>query len=167
MKKNYLNIQKTCVYVVNILALSFSTVVNADSYTELTSDLHSCSQIGQKLKRVACYDEIAENHTLDKSVKPKEIKSTSSEVTDFGIAKIESTLKGEPALIDEVVEIKEYSPNKRLITLSSGQVWKQMLSGRFLVREKDSIKIYKKGGRKNYTLSVEGRKASIQVERIR
>ena len=66
-----------------------------------------------------------------------------------------------------VSELKEYVPNRYLITLENGQVWRQMVGGKYELRVGHNVRIYPSRWGKSFRLSVEGFKGFIQVERVR
>ena len=66
-----------------------------------------------------------------------------------------------------ISELKEYVPNRYLITLENGQVWRQMVGEKYELRVGHNVRIYPSRWGKSFRLSVEGFKGFIQVERVR
>ena len=66
-----------------------------------------------------------------------------------------------------ISELKEYVPNRYLITLENGQVWRQMVGEKYELRVGNNVSIYPSRWGKSFRLSVEGFKGFIQVERVR
>lgn len=87
-------------------------------------------------------------------------------VEQFGLATIEISEEGKQEYIDKVIGIKSLTTNKKTITLSSGQIWRQMISKRLFIKKGDVVRITKIGSRKSFRLTVESRPGFIQVERI-
>lgn len=153
------------------------TVVSVQSAvadeTIFTVDLRACSAIKKIAERVSCYDELAEiqasksEPTLNANAATTLENNSNLETNQFGLEKKEIKSQSSEELIARVVESKEISPNKRLITLANGQVWRQMLAENFLIRPNDSVRIYKKSSKRYFRLSVEGRSKFIQVQRVK
>lgn len=81
-------------------------------------------------------------------------------------ARLETGRDGESALLDTVVKVESLRPNQLTLTLASGQVWRQMLPGRFPLRAGDAVRIYPTRWGKSYRLSSAAAPGFIQVERI-
>lgn len=87
-------------------------------------------------------------------------------VAGFGQeAKVETNEEGTDALVDTVTALKRVEPTKWLITLSSGQVWRQTVGKTFMIREGETVRITPSGWGKAFRLSVAGRSSFIQVSR--
>ena len=52
------------------------------------------------------------------------------------------------------------------LTLSSGQVWRQMIDGQFLLRAGDKVHIAPNPWGNSFRLTVEGRAGFIQVQKL-
>lgn len=66
-----------------------------------------------------------------------------------------------------IESFREISPNQYLITLTNGQVWRQMHSDRYNIREGHAVRIYPTRWGSAYRLTVEELKGFIQVERVK
>jgi len=87
-------------------------------------------------------------------------------VAGFGQqAKVETSEEGTDALVDTVTALKRVEPTKWLITLASGQVWRQTVGKTFMIREGETVRITASGWGNSFRLSVEGRSSFIQVSR--
>lgn len=169
MKTHHFNYHHCCFFWFFAVATSNSTFAETISYEKLLEDLRICAIIDNQHSRIQCYDNLAQSITIGDSANqkfPNEKSESGQKIIDFGIARIEPNPNNGEALVDKVVAVHEYAPNKKLIKLSSGQVWKQMLAQRFNIAKQETVRIYKKGSRESFILSVEGRNTSIQVERI-
>ena len=74
--------------------------------------------------------------------------------------------KGEEELIGRVTSLDK-GPNGWIITLEQGQVWRQMISKRFQLREGQQVRIYPTIWGKSYRLTLVDGGGFIQVERVR
>lgn len=74
--------------------------------------------------------------------------------------------KGKEELIGRVTSLDK-GPNGWIITLEHGQVWRQMISKRFQLREGQEVRIYPTMWGKSFRLTLVDGAGFIQVERIR
>jgi hypothetical protein len=73
----------------------------------------------------------------------------------------------EEVLYSSIAELSETVPNSHLITLSNGQVWRQVRpDSRYRMKVGHEVRIYPSRWGKDYRLSVEELRGFIQVERI-
>lgn len=88
-------------------------------------------------------------------------------VATFGqpAARVESDPEGTEVLVDSVAEARRVEPTKWLLTLKSGQVWRQSVGKSYLIRPGDTVRISPTSWGSDYRLSVEGRRGYIQVTR--
>ena len=110
-------------------------------------------------------------HAATSQSSPAPATSTdSSRIAAFGAAIGKALLQtgndGQEMLLDTVTTAKYYKPDIWQVTLSSGQIWRQMNARDFTMRAGDKVQIYPSGWGKSYRLSVEGRSGFIQVERL-
>jgi hypothetical protein len=94
----------------------------------------------------------------------------SSRIAAFGAAigkaLLQTDTDGQEMLLDTVTAAKYYKPDIWQVTLSSGQIWRQMNARDFSLRVGDKVQIFPSGWGKSYRLTVEGRSGFIQVERL-
>ncbi|MBN1832411.1 MAG: hypothetical protein JW896_09895 [Deltaproteobacteria bacterium] len=75
-----------------------------------------------------------------------------------GLVELHSTIKG----------LKEIRPFCYLITLENGQIWRQMVAERYRLKVGHNVRIYPtRWSKKDFRLSAEGLKGTIQVQRER
>ena len=93
------------------------------------------------------------------------------DISSFGQApeqaRVETLEDGEKALVDTITEIKRLDSTRVLITLASGQVWRQTVGKRYLLREGDTVRITASDWGNDYRLSADGKRGYIQVSRTR
>jgi len=93
------------------------------------------------------------------------------DISSFGQApeqaRVETLEDGEKALVDTITEIKRLDSTRVLITLASGQVWRQTVGKRYLLREGDTVRITASDWGNDYRLSADGKRGYIQVNRAR
>lgn len=96
--------------------------------------------------------------------------SDSSRIAAFGAAiskaLLQTDTEGKEMLLDVVTSARFYKQDIWQITLSSGQIWRQVNARIFSLREGDKVQIAPSGWGKSYRLTVEGRSGFIQVERL-
>jgi hypothetical protein len=66
-----------------------------------------------------------------------------------------------------VVDLTEFKPEVWTITLDNGQVWRQLYTQRYNLREGDKITIYRKEGALQFRLEAERFSGMIRVERVK
>jgi hypothetical protein len=66
-----------------------------------------------------------------------------------------------------ISKLKEYLPQRFLVTLENGQVWRQMVGKSYRLKVGHKVRIYPSRWGKSFRLSAEGLKGFIQVERVR
>jgi hypothetical protein len=82
-------------------------------------------------------------------------------------AKVLNAEDGQQELADTIKTIKLVQPEIREITLSSGQVWRQMHSQVYRLLPGDDVRIKPSGWGESYRLTVERLNGFIQVQRVR
>lgn len=80
-------------------------------------------------------------------------------------AKVEES-KGVQTLTDTIASLKQNAAHMWVITLSSGQVWRQMYTQNYNLEAGDKVKIYPSGWGDAYRLTTERLGSFIQVQRI-
>lgn len=70
-------------------------------------------------------------------------------------------------MAERVAELAYYKPDVLTITLSNGQIWRQLYASRFNLRVGDDIHIYRSSGNQQYRLEAERFNGIIRVERLR
>lgn len=95
------------------------------------------------------------------------IASEPTPVAEFGqtAARVEPDAEGAETLVDRVVEARRVEPTKWLLTLQSGQLWRQSVGKSYVIRPGDTVRISPSSWGTDYRLSVEGRRGYIQVTR--
>jgi len=95
-----------------------------------------------------------------------------SDVDNFGLnsesgARVVQDEDGKAELTDMVTAVEQVGPSLALITLQSGQQWRQSISKRYLVEAGDEVRIYPSMWGNAYRLSVKRLGGFIQVERVK
>lgn len=167
----------------------FTGIVLAQSPDNVVDYLKQCRGIDQEKARLACYDTIidqaglnspARNNTqtlreenrrileeMDLLRRQQGSTQSSSRVEEFGrqSAKVIET-DGREELYDRIARL-DRTNSGWLITLEQGQVWRQVISKRFNLKEGHEVRIYPTNWGDSYRLSVvDGPVGYIQVERI-
>jgi hypothetical protein len=105
-------------------------------------------------------------HAATRATAPA-VASEPTPVAEFGqpAARVEPDAEGAEILIDRVVEARRVEPTKWLLTLQSGQLWRQSVGKSYVIRPGDTVRISPSSWGSDYRLSVEGRRGYIQVTR--
>ena len=93
-------------------------------------------------------------------------------VADFGrqaqeSARLVTGEDEESELHDEITALEQSGPNRWLVTLSSGQVWRQMEGKPYRLRVGDEVRIYQTFWGNAYRLTAPRLASFIQVERVK
>ena len=154
----------------------------------LDAALLECLGLTDNLARLTCYDNLARGRQSNDTAQAQQPASTpvatntavaptpapapavASEptpVAEFGqpAARVEPDAEGAEILIDRVVEARRVEPTKWLLTLQSGQLWRQSVGKSYVIRPGDTVRISPSSWGSDYRLSVEGRRGYIQVTR--
>jgi hypothetical protein len=93
-----------------------------------------------------------------------------SEVDSFGrnsdSAQVREDEEGRAELVDTVASIEQLGPKMMLVTLESGQQWRQMLTKRYPLRVGDEVRIYSTRWGSSYRLSADRLDGYVQVKRV-
>lgn len=156
----------------------------------LTDALRACLGLTDNLARLTCYDELARQVpaaaaaaiTAPAAAPADPVPATPTasvaetatvaapertSVATFGqpAARVELAAEGGEVLVDTIVEARRVEPTKWLLTLRSGQVWRQSVGKSYLIRPGDKVRIQASSWGSDFRLSVDGRRGYIQVKR--
>lgn len=98
---------------------------------------------------------------------PVVINSTADNFGRESAAEIRKNKDGGDEMFATIAEVKEIAPNKRLITLTNGQVWRQINSERYALASEQTVRIFPTNWGNSYRLAVERLGGFIQVERVK
>ncbi|MDG2175081.1 MAG: hypothetical protein P8M72_02935 [Gammaproteobacteria bacterium] len=104
------------------------------------------------------------------NVEPESEKVAEDRVENFGLeqnARIVVNAEGFDELFDVVTDLEMVRPNMVLITLASGQVWRQIHAKRFNLRKGDEVRIYSSAWGEDYRLVTERLNGFIQIGRVK
>ena len=160
----------------------------------LTVDVSPCVNIKSAIERLDCYDELAHQARQTRSdreavdlIEPEaavvqrspaveqvpvteRAKSEIGRVTEENFGLPPEKREDETDLIElhaTISKLEEYIPDRYLITLENGQVWRQMVAKRYQLRVGYNVRIYPMRWGESFRLSAEGKEGFIQVERVR
>lgn len=137
---------------------------------DLVSDMHQCANIKYGRDRLRCFDALASD--LHKYIAPPPVagepvaKPPVARKTDFGME--HELAKATPQSVRASISgpFKGWS-GKTEFKLDNGQVWRQLVSGKFRVNL-DSPKVtIEKGMFGGYYLKVDGYNKTVRVRRIK
>lgn len=172
------------------LVCIFSTQVQAGS---LQASLKTCAQQNDSLKRLVCYDELAQSvalvHTEASKVVPTINKktdtmaSTSQQVTavpavdsaatpekaekTFGAERVYAKKEQVEEVRFTVQSVTKNARGKLKITFENGQVWQQKDSGAFTKFSPGEIAVIKRGVFDSFYMKKENSNRTIRVKRIK
>lgn len=157
-------------------------------------DISDCRVIVDRLERFACYENLGDTARPAApvratqpaepapAVRPPQRTETvpavppraqaAAEVENFGrntetamLRVIEGT-DGKTELLDTVAGLSQPIPNTWVVTLQSGQTWRQTTGKRYALREGDEVRIYPTRWGNAYRLTASRLSGYIQVERV-
>lgn len=94
------------------------------------------------------------------------LESSSADKARKTTARVLNTENDEQELVDTIAGLQQRMPNKWTVTLASGQVWQQVNSSLYKLREGQEIRIYPSPFGGSYRMSAEGINGFIQVTRV-
>ena len=152
-------------------------------------DISQCRAIENAVERFRCYEELGHGGGPDggaQAPSPAAPAAPAAEeegepapapspnaatVEDFGRepsgARLEKDAEGRTEMRDTIASYERIMPNRYEITLSSGQVWRQVEDDPYYLEEGAEVRIYPTRWGTHYRLSQEGVNSYIQVKRIR
>lgn len=131
----------------------------------LPDALRQCLAVVDDPARLACYDSLARTRT---AAPARQDAALPDRVESFGqpAAQVVSSDDSTETLIDIVSEARRLEPTRWLLTLQSGQVWRQTVGKSYLIRPGDQVRISSSSWGSDFRLSVDGRRGYIQVSRV-
>jgi hypothetical protein len=152
-----------------LLVLSVFASMVAPHISAQVVDISTCREIQDRLARFDCYENLDEAQVVRQS-QPDEVPAE-QEVAGFGreetrTAAVVSGDNNEKQLRDTIAALEQMGPNIWTITLSSGQVWRQMEGKPYRLEVGDSVRIYQSFWGKSYRLTAPRLASFIQVQRI-
>ena len=122
--------------------------------------------------RLACYDALAAaaRHKVGSAAPPAAAtKPSSSEVASFGTpaARVVERDDGRQELHDKINALQRTPAGAWIVTLASGQVWRQTVPEHFNLTAGDEVRISPSKWGESYRLSSGSLRGFIQVERVK
>jgi hypothetical protein len=171
----------------------FTCARAAEKPDDLSIDVGECIKLESEHERFACYEhQVAaarrksgdaeaapdggKTSRSETSARPAEPAQPAAEATKQAEAQRhraarkhgadEDAERGE-AIVGTIAVLDEIAPERYLITLSDGQVWRQTRSGLYPLRVGNRVRIYPTRWGASYRLTVEELRGFIQVDRVR
>jgi len=167
------------------LVCVLSTQVQAG---DLQSSLQACAQQSDSLKRLVCFDKLAQSASVSRSevsaasksaepmAAPQPVTSVASATSSVAAPKAEQTFGAERVYakkeqVEEVrFTVKSVTKNARgklKITFENGQTWQQKDSGAFTKFSPGEIAVIKRGVFDSFYMKKEDSNRTIRVKRIK
>jgi hypothetical protein len=143
-------------------------VAAAAQAADTTVDIARCMDIQEPSERMRCYDGLAAE--VRARSRPPAAPAPEEKVRSFGKespARVVDTEEGREELQDRIEDLRMGLPDRWIVTLASGQVWRQTVTGAFNLRKGMEVRIYPTRWGKGYRLSAQGVNGFIQVERVK
>ena len=139
--------------------------------------LNACRHITDTLERVACYDKVAAE-AAGRLEQPSDPEAEARRLQEENwrqreeLARLRNQSRDAdsstvPTELTSQVAALENDPSGWTITLENGQIWKQVISKRYNLKEGQQVHIYPSHWGKSYRLSAKGNGSFIQVKRLR
>jgi hypothetical protein len=135
----------------------------------LPADLLACRDIAGADERLACYDRAVDRRADDAGTETAPMTSP-EELFGRDPADIQRRMDQAAGreelqqITGEVVELIEITPDRIAVKLDNGQIWRQTVPSRFLLREGQEVEI-RRASLGSYLMSRAGSSRSIRVER--
>ncbi|PAJ71805.1 hypothetical protein CJF42_24755 [Pseudoalteromonas sp. NBT06-2] len=154
------------------LTLSLLVLLSANSFAQEvnTQALKACSMIENDFKRLVCYDQIIAGKSIDVSNVKMPIKTEQKKVeskTDkFGLEHKNISVNAEKEQVAAVKKVKESLHGELIVTLTNGQVWRQLGTNDFRVKADNEV-IIMRGALNSFLLKKMGSNKTIRVKRVK
>jgi len=143
-------------------------------YDLLEAQIRAAKERESSLPVVSIQRNVRQNQTENEQSDEVEVDTVASFGTEnaavgqnrAATARVLENADGEQELVDLITLLDMKVPNQWEITLASGQVWRQINSKRFRLREGMEVRIYPSPFRGSFRLSASNINGFIQVRRI-
>jgi hypothetical protein len=173
--------------VVASLFLCAAHTVAAQGSDNTASGIAACAAIESTAARLSCFDELAKNTSADSPTSSP--RTTAPQIaagavdrsvgaaasvgpeadSTTGVSRREARAveRQEHEVTAHVAAVREILPRRIEVTLTNGQVWRQMNSDRYNLLVGHEVRIYPSGFGQYFRLSSTALRSFIQVERVR
>jgi hypothetical protein len=134
----------------------------AQQTADTSVDIGRCMDIKESAERIRCYDALADEVRARRPASEEKVQSFGKEPP-----RVVDTDKGREELQDRIEELRTTPTGKWIVTLASGQVWQQTVSGTYNLRKGMDVRVYPTRFGTDYRLSAQGLTGFIQVQRIK
>jgi hypothetical protein len=134
----------------------------AQQAADTTADISRCMDIKESAERIRCYDALADEVRARKPASEEKVQSFGKEP-----ARVVDSDEGRKELHDRIEELRTTPTGRWIVTLASGQVWQQSVTGSYNLRKGMDVRIFPTRFGNGYRLSAQGLKGFIQVQRIK
>ena len=154
------------------LTLSLLMLLSANSFAQdiNTQALKACSMIENDFKRLVCYDQIIAGKSIDISTaKPPAMVEQSKAINKeekFGLEHKNISANSDSEQIAHVKKAKKAPHGELVITLTNGQVWRQIGTDNFRVKADNEVTIMR-GALNSFLLKKMGSNKTIRVKRVK
>jgi hypothetical protein len=136
----------------------------AQEAASVTVEVGECVNLPSPEDRFACYERQVEAARISPTpVSPVSAPTASTETATAPAKEAE----GSQEIVATIAEARQTVPNKYVITLDNGQVWRQTYAERYPIRPGLKVKLRPSRWGGNFTLTAEEHGGFIQVERVR
>jgi hypothetical protein len=134
----------------------------AQQVPDTTVDISRCMDIKESAERIRCYDALADTVRARKPAKEEEVQAFGKES-----ARVVEADEGRQELHDRIASLRTAPTGRWIVTLASGQVWHQTVTGSYSLRTGMDVRIYPTRFGNGFRLQAQDLKGFIQVERIK
>ncbi len=142
-----------------------------------TQALEACSLIENDFNRLLCYDNIMAGKSIGSARSESKIpqhakahkqaakeKQATAPKDDFGLEHKEIVKEQEDEIRVTVTKAEKAPHGELVITMDNGQIWRQIGSERFRLKEGDKV-VISRGMFNSFLLKLEGQNRTIRVKR--
>jgi len=135
-------------------------LVSAQDAASVTVEVGECVNLPSPEDRFACYE---------RQVEAARSTPTPAPVAPASEATPDSAKKAEEAqeIVATITAARQTVPNKYVITLDNGQIWRQTYAERYPIRPGLKVKLHPSRWGGTFSLTAEEHGGFIQVERVR
>jgi hypothetical protein len=164
---------KACVMAHAVCCLTYLEATLAQEPSRVTIDAQRCLELKSPDERLACFETQVEEAQSGASTAPATaaVPALSSQqsiptvdVADLPAEGTPADTPGQQEWVGNITSLREREPNQYVITLDSGQVWRQRGAERYPLRVGQRVRIHQ--SRFGLRLQADGVNGFIQVERV-
>ncbi len=159
-----------------MLALLASTSLQVHALN--TDALRACSMIEKDINRLICYDKVMNGQAPVINTLPEKKATTTASTSapqnatvtppkdNFGLEHKNISDNNKDEIVARISKIKKAPRGELVLTLENNQVWRQIGTDSYRLKEKDEV-IIRRGALNSFMLGMADRNKAIRVKRVK